>query len=212
MSMKATTLRVTLALGLALGSAQRVVAQDARLTQRLDATTAYAVSTIVDSARAAGLPTEPLVQKALEGASKRASGEQITSAVRRLHARLATARSALGAGTAEAELVAAAAVLDLGASDDGLRGMRELGTDRSLAGPLVGLAYLIQRGVAPEASLEIVRSMVRAKLTDTEFVALQRLVDQDIRAGAPAADAASMRARALIQHGPGLRTRGGGQP
>jgi hypothetical protein len=202
---------LALALGLALGLAQRVGAQDARLTQRLDAMTAHAVSAIVDSARAAGLPSEPLVQKALEGASKRASGEQIASAVRRLHARLAAARSALGAGAAEAELVAAAAVLDLGASADGLRDLREPKIDRSLAGPLVGLAYLIQRGVAPDASLEIVRSMLRAKLSDTEFVALQRLVDQDIRAGAPAADAASMRARALIQHGPGLRTRGGGR-
>ncbi|MEJ7810624.1 MAG: hypothetical protein WKG32_09480, partial [Gemmatimonadaceae bacterium] len=49
-------------------------ASDARLDARLDPRTRASVAAVLDSARAAGLPTEPLVDKALEGASKRADG------------------------------------------------------------------------------------------------------------------------------------------
>ncbi|MDQ3810146.1 MAG: hypothetical protein M3336_07640, partial [Chloroflexota bacterium] len=73
-------LAACLALMLALFVPQ-VQAQDARLAARLDPATRKAVEVIVDSARAAGLPTEPLIDKALEGASKRASGGRITAAV-----------------------------------------------------------------------------------------------------------------------------------
>ena len=51
-------------------------AQDARLAERLDAATAASVQQMVDSARTGGLPTEPLVQKALEGGTLGASGER----------------------------------------------------------------------------------------------------------------------------------------
>jgi hypothetical protein len=44
-----------------------LLAQDARLDARLDPRTRDAVVTVVDSARAEGIPSEPLVQKALEG-------------------------------------------------------------------------------------------------------------------------------------------------
>jgi hypothetical protein len=182
-------------------------AQDARLSRRLDAPTARAVAALVDSAHAHAIPAEPLIQKALEGESKGAGGEAITAAVRRLSARLATARQALGAQAADAELVAAAAAMELGADAENLRSVRAQRPQGSLTGPLVGLAFLLQRGVPPKGSVEIVRSMLEARLSDTEFAALQRLVDQDIMAGAPAAAAAEVRARALIQHGPQLRPR-----
>ncbi|MEP7345362.1 MAG: hypothetical protein ABI877_08845, partial [Gemmatimonadaceae bacterium] len=55
---------------------------DPRLTMRLDARTRDAVSAIVDSALKDGVPTEPLIDRALEGASKRAEGSLIVTAVR----------------------------------------------------------------------------------------------------------------------------------
>ncbi|MDQ3696818.1 MAG: hypothetical protein M3373_02165, partial [Gemmatimonadota bacterium] len=70
-------------------------AQDPRLEARLDARTRAGVVAIVDSARAAALPTEPLVLKALEGASKRAGRERILAAVRTLAVELGAARAAL---------------------------------------------------------------------------------------------------------------------
>ena len=48
---------------------------DARLAARLDATTLDAVSRTIAAAADAGLPTEPLVDKALEGASRGAANQ-----------------------------------------------------------------------------------------------------------------------------------------
>src|SRR5438132_1453125 len=82
--------------------AGRATAQqaDSRL-ERLDAATRPTVAALVDSAHTAMLPTEPLVQRALEGATKRASGDAIVAAVRRLAADLGHARDALGATAAD---------------------------------------------------------------------------------------------------------------
>src|SRR5438132_1385618 len=63
---------------------------DPRLA-RLDTAARSLVAVAIDSARAAGLPTEPLVQRALEGATKDAPGTLIVSAVQRLAADLGRA-------------------------------------------------------------------------------------------------------------------------
>src|SRR5439155_360406 len=90
--------------------AGRATAQqaDSRL-ERLDAATRPTVAALVDSARTAMLPTEPLMQRALEGATKRASGDAIVAAVRRLAADLGRARDALGSTASPAEPTAGAA-------------------------------------------------------------------------------------------------------
>ncbi|MBA3259417.1 MAG: hypothetical protein H0T68_08135 [Gemmatimonadales bacterium] len=75
-----------------------LAAQDQRLAERLDPTTATAVQLLVDSAGQAGLPTEPLVQKALEGSTLGASGDRIHAAVTTLVGQLGRARDALGGG------------------------------------------------------------------------------------------------------------------
>ena len=100
---------VVVTLAAATAMAQQV---DSRL-ERLDSITRPIVAALVDSARAAALPTEPLVQRALEGAPKRASAERIVAAVRRLALDLGHARNALGPTTSPPEL--AAAVLSLAA-------------------------------------------------------------------------------------------------
>src|SRR5689334_22174703 len=89
-------------------------AQDMRLSSQLDPATAARVAAIVDRARAASLPTEPLIDKALEGARKRAPGARILDAVGALAARLDTSRIALGATATESELVAGASALQAG--------------------------------------------------------------------------------------------------
>src|SRR5438132_14190490 len=88
---------------------------DPRL-ERLDAATRPAVLALVDSARRALLPAEPLVQRALEGATRRASGDVIVAAVRRLAVDLGHARDALGSTATPAELTAGAAALRAGAA------------------------------------------------------------------------------------------------
>src|SRR5258708_4662549 len=86
----------------------QVAAQDPRL-ERLDPDTRSAVVAVLDSARDVGLPVESIIQRALEGATKGASGARIVAAVRRLAVDLGTARGALGTSAAAPELEAAVA-------------------------------------------------------------------------------------------------------
>src|SRR5688500_16496765 len=94
-----------LVVAVALASS-RAAAQDDRLARRLDSTTYAQVAAELESARAAGLPVEPLIARALEGASKNAPGVRIVGAVHRLAADLATARRALGETSQTTELEA----------------------------------------------------------------------------------------------------------
>jgi hypothetical protein len=173
-------------------------AQDPRLRGRLPAPALVEVTARVDSARAAGLPTEPLVSKALEGASKRADGPRIVASVRRLAVQLGTARQALGRGASETELTSAAAALSVGVGPDALRRVQAGGRGRPLAPAYVALAFLVQQGVAPDASTRIVTRLVEARATDGDFAVLQRQVAADVGAGAAPATAAATRARGLV--------------
>jgi hypothetical protein len=188
------------------GIVNEAAAQDPRLARRLDANTVAAVTALADSAEKQGLPREPLIQKALEGASKNATGEAIVVALRVLRMRLLEARSALGAAGV-AELVAGAGALDAGARADDLRRLRPYAQAAQVTNAFLGLTFLLQRGVAPDNATTIVASMLDARLSGSDFTKLQRLVDQDIRAGAPAAEAARVRSQALILHGARLRSR-----
>src|SRR3989475_11924957 len=99
--------------------AVQVAAQDPRL-DRLDPDPRAQVTAGVDSARLAGLPAEPLIQRALEGATKGAPGPRIVTAVRRLSTDLGTARAALGDEASAPELEAGGAAVPAGATPQGL--------------------------------------------------------------------------------------------
>ncbi|HEX8906777.1 MAG TPA: hypothetical protein VF771_18140 [Longimicrobiaceae bacterium] len=177
-------------------------AQDPRLRGRLDAPTLSAVTSSIDSARAVGLPTEPLVRKALEGARKGADGARIAASVRTLAAHLGVARTALGARAGEAELTSAAAALYVGVRSDDLRRVQARAGGRSTAMAFVALAFLVQQGVTPETSSRLIESLVGARASDDELMLLQRQVAADVGSGAPPGDAAAARARGLLdRHG-----------
>lgn len=188
----------------ALGAATAVARAQTvpRLDERLDAATAAEVSRLADSARAAGLPADPLIDKALEGATKHAPGSRIVDAVRGLAARLGRARDALGPDAPDADLVAAAGALYEGVSSDDLARLRAARAGRAVALPLVVLADLIERGVPPRTAAGVVLDVARAGAGDEAFTALRRDVEHDIRAGAPPAIAASTRARGAIYSHP----------
>lgn len=204
--------RAALACLLVAVAAPESRAQDARLNRRLDAPTAAAVAALVDSARGLALPTEALVQKALEGRSKGASGAAIVGAVRSLIRDLAVARDALGPDVNADALRLGAAVLDAGVSSVQLERLRPHRSGDGFIGALAGTVYLLSRGVPAEASLDLISGMLDARLTDADFSLLQRLVERDLRAGASPVEAATVRARALIRHGPPRDPRGGLDP
>jgi hypothetical protein len=162
------------ALFLAAGwSVVPLTAQDARLAARLPQGTRLAVERLMDSARAGGLPTEPLVRKALEGASKGADSARIVSAVATLARYLGEARQALGPGADEATLVAGAAALRAGAQPARLRALDSLRRREQLAVPLSVLADLLTSGVEPERAWTTVREMASQGAPDADFLELR---------------------------------------
>jgi hypothetical protein len=151
--------------------------QDPRLAARLSPGTAQAIQVLADSARSAGLPHEPLILKALEGASKGADSSRIVTAVRALVGRLEEAARALGPSATEAELVAGAAALRAGARADRLSSLKSLRPRERLTVPLSVLADLLAAGIAPERAWTSVRDMATRGADDAEYLALRdRLV------------------------------------
>ncbi|HEU4564293.1 MAG TPA: hypothetical protein VFS05_06585 [Gemmatimonadaceae bacterium] len=177
--------------------AQSGAHEDARLDARLAPETRGAVLAIVDSARAEGLPGDPLVLKALEGASKGAAGPRIVAAVRALRGRLREVRDALGPSAAPEELVAGESALRAGATRDELTRLRAARPGESLTVPLAVLSDLIARGVPADTASSIIRDLARRGAGDDGFFALRTDVERDIMAGAAPLGAATARAREI---------------
>jgi hypothetical protein len=169
----------------------QLAAQDPRL-ERLDPETRSLVVTVVDSARAAGLPSEPLVQRALEGTTKGAPGTRIIVAVRRLAVDLGVARAALGTRASTPELEAAVAALRAGATPELLTRLRDVRRP-PLTMALSVLADLVASGVPVDSAAAVVLALA-PKARDADLVEFRRAVERDISLGAPPGAAAAVRA------------------
>lgn len=159
-----------------------VSAQDARLTARLTPGPRTVVQKLVDSASAMGLPAEPLIKKALEGASKGADSARIVSAVQGLLGNLTTARQLFGPQAKEADLVAGAAALRAGASNANLSRLASLRHNEQLTVPLSVLADLMAAGIPGEQAWNSVYDMASRGANDAAFLALRdRLTGPEAR-------------------------------
>ena len=176
--------------------AARVDAQDTRLS-RLDRRVQGEVAALVDSARSLGIPTEPVVDKALEGAAKRAPNDRIITVVRSRFRELVAARGALGSGAMDAEIIAAADALHAGASAQVITALRTRRPGAPLTIPLAVLADLIARGVPADTASTAVLALAETPATDAQFAALRADIERDIARGAPPAIAADLRTRGV---------------
>ena len=177
-------------IGCVLVFAGSATAQDPRY-ERLDPGLRARVSQVIDSARSVGLPSEPLIQRALEGVLKGANGDRIVAAVRRLATDLGTARAALGTSAASAELEAGVAALRAGATPSVLAHLRER-RRQSLTVALAVLADLVARGVPVDSAAAAVL-VLAPTARDVDLVEFRRAVERDIALGAPPAAATSVR-------------------
>ncbi len=171
----------------------QVAAQDPRL-ERLDPDTQSAVVALMDSARGDGLPVEPLIQRALEGATKSAPGARIIAAVRRLTLDLGTARTALGTDASSPELEAGVAALRAGATPQILTQLRTVRRP-PLTMALSVLADLVASGVPADSAAAAVLTLA-PKARDADLVEFRRAVERDIALGAPPGAASSVRVNA----------------
>ena len=188
------------ALVVALHAAVR--AQDARLAGRLDAATLASVSAIVDSARTQGIPADPLVEKALQGAAKHADGARIVAVVSQFRVELAASRGAIGAQSTEAEIVAGASALHAGASPADLSTIRHERGDAPLTVPLGTLADLVAQGVPVNAAVNAIETLASRNAADGDYLSVRSDVASDVAQGASPAAAAHLRASGIAVHGP----------
>jgi hypothetical protein len=176
--------------------AGRVDAQDPRLA-RLDRRVQAGVGALIDTAGSLGIPTEPILDKALEGAAKRAPHERIIVVVRSRFRELVAAHAALGSGAMDAEVIAAADALHAGASAQVVTALRTRRPTLPLTIPLAVLADLIARGVPADTASSAVLALAATPATDAQFAALREDIERDIAKGAPPAIATHVRTRGV---------------
>lgn len=166
---------------------------DPRLTTRLDPQTREQVTVIISAARKEGVPTETLVDRALEGASKRAPGTVIVSVVRNWADDLRKSRVALGPASTDAEVVAGAYAIRNGVSVKELERLRAARSGVRYAVALDVMNYLVSKGVPPDTISNVVVSLVLASANDAQFMTLRSDVERDLTGGVAAGTAAMLR-------------------
>lgn len=175
--------RVTMPLlGLVILAAP-VVGQEPRLAGRLPAEALATIDSVLASAQARRLPTEPLVDRALEGIAKRAPADLVSAAVIRLAGELEIARGAFGDSASVGELTAGASALRAGATGEQLQRLRALRSDRPLTVAASVLADLVAVGVPSDTAIAAVMALAEA-LPDREYIAFRQNVERDIAQGA----------------------------
>jgi len=154
---------------------------------QLSASLKASVDRLADSARALGLPTDPLFAKAAEGMLKGADEPRVMVAVRRLARELSDAKAALGEGATAAELEAGASALHAGVGLDLVarvgRATKERTTPGRLVMPLVTLADMVARNVSPVTAVASIEALIGRGAVDLQFAALRSDVERDIAAG-----------------------------
>jgi len=149
--------------------APRAGAQDPRLGQRFAPDAARRLSAIIDSAATEKLPTDPLLQRALEGGAKGASLDQILLALDDLRGALRTARQTLGTDRSPVDLVTAAAALQAGMPATQLAELRRLRGPRSLTAPLDAYLDLLAGGAAPDRAWNHIADLARHEANDAAY-------------------------------------------
>lgn len=189
----------------ALLTSHPLAGQQVSLEYRFSGETLNQLNQQVEAAEAAGLPTDPLVQKALEGWSKGASDAQVVAAVRALRGRLTIAVSVLGSDAEGAAVVAAAAALYLGMDSTSLSLVAGQVAPSTLPIALIVIGDLVKRGVPPAKAEEAILSLARIGADISTLRRFRQQVETDIRTGAIPGTATDLRYRGIVSS-----LRGGG--
>jgi hypothetical protein len=189
---------------LALIATPSLLAAQASLAGGFDPATRVAIERVVDSARAAGLPVEPLYAKAAEGKLKQATDAQILAAVRGLAGRFRSLRADLGAGLDATAMTAAATALSAGIPVAAIRDMRDAAAGSrnaaaDFAGALVTATDLVAQRVSPESAIAAVQSLLTRRATPDQFARLRAGVGEVIAGGRSPDVAARSTSEAIVK-------------
>ena len=187
------------ALVLASVSAAPAFAQGTSVLPIADAKARLAVEREIASAAAKGLPTQPLIAKAMEGVTKQATGERIRVAVASQAKRLEQARALLAPSPSVAELTSGADALAVGVPAPMLKQIRAAWpTERSVVMPLDVMTELVARGIPAKHALEQITGLMSRGATPSQIAALGTSVQSDVAAGLAPDAALEVRARGVM--------------
>ncbi len=188
-----------------------LAAQDvtSRLAGRVSPEVRQAVAKIASDAATRGLPVDPLVEKAIEGAAKGVPADRVIAAVRALEGRLDDASAAVrdaGLTAPDGDVVEGAAdALNAGLSASDVRDLVRV--SRSPYDPALTLrvaATVAALGVPATQATELVEDAIRAGRSAAELMALPSQVQADIGRGATPEQAAQGLARAAAAGRPAV--------
>lgn len=195
--MRARTLRRLSILLLTASALSAAGAQDDRLASRFQSPTLDRLRATITAARDRDLPVAPLIDKAMEGATKHAPPARIEAAVEALFKRLDASRAALAPSPTDADVKSGADALAVGVPSDALRSIRVLRPGRSVAVPLGVLAQLVSQGVPVARASTMVEDLLRRGATAEQLVALNDSLRSDVVAGLSPEAALDVRMRGL---------------
>lgn len=162
---------------------------------QLDSASRRVVQSLIDSAKAEGLPAQPLISKAQEGVSKHAASPLIARVVRTVFLSLREARAVLGGQANRDELTAGGAALQAGIPATAIIDLRQAGHGKSITVPLVVMADLVSRGVPRDTASRAILQLWMQGAGEADLMGLSQSVGQDILSGAAPAEALLSRAR-----------------
>jgi hypothetical protein len=174
------------------------VAQDSVSLATIDRETALRLTRIVDSARARGLPTEPIVAKISLGTLRHIPSERIIVAAQSLAARLEDARVALAPKPTATDIAAGGDALSVaGVTKAALQAVRSTSPNRPVAVPISVLAQLVASGVPAKRATEIVTELIKRGASNDQLMALGNNVNSDVGRGARAIASLDVRLQGL---------------
>lgn len=161
-----------------------------RVRSAFPAATASRIEGVIQSALREGIPPDLLVGKALEGAAKGVSGEELERALVEYAERLRRARGLLGPEAGPSSLETAAEALRRGVPPDAVRGLsREHPAHFDML--LTVFGDLLSAGAPAESAREIVEQATREGMEEDRLLGLPGALRRRIRAGASPGEAAS---------------------
>ncbi len=157
---------------------------------RFDSVTAFALRSILDSAAERGLPTTPLINRALEGVARKFGGPRILLVVRQYAVALESAREMLGTESSVAELEAGASALRAGIDGRMLTAIRTTRPSGAAVMPLAVMTDIVMRGVPAATARDAVTAIARMPRSDEALLGLQVTVAKNsVRGPGMAVDA-----------------------
>lgn len=200
--MKSRLLGTIAIIGCAIGAPPALAQEiDRTLPPQLSVTTRATLERLIDSARVAGLPVDPLYSKVREGVFRSADDARVIAAVQRLTRDLGDARSALGDSARAEEVTAGANALRAGIRASELTRLRESRgrkAEHPLTVALVVLADLATRGVPPAMAAASVNELVARNVSDGSLLSFRQNVERDLVVGRSPASALDARTKAMI--------------